>query len=369
MLNATTLRVLYLAGNNITMIDFSRALLTHFCVHFVGNKGLGEELTLSDKVFEFKDDFVKETVLRYFLNPFKTDIYYQFKGKVDVSLDSVANACEDVFGSQKEFVKQSKQAAKHLYDQSMHPKIKGGEFYTCFFRDAVVDGELCNAIGFFKTENKETYLKVYQHVDTFDIDCDNGININKLDKGCLVFDLDKNNGYKLSIIDTNNRNAECALYWQEDFLNAVIKPNGYYHTKNFIDTSRGFCEEVLTEANNVNKQDQMMMLNRSTSYFKEKDKFNLKDFEKEVLIEPELIGAFKDYRKDFNKKMDLTAIDEFDVSQTAVKKNQKYMRSVVKLDKNFHIYIHSRHDYIERGYDEEKGLKYYKLFYVNEEAG
>ena len=351
------------------MIDFSRAQLTHFCVHFVGNKGLGEELTLSDKVFEFKDDFVKETVLRYFLNPFKTDIYYQFKGKVDVSLDSVANACEDIFGSQKEFVKQSKQAAKHLYDQSMHPKIKGGEFYTCFFRDAMVDGELCNALGFFKTENKETYLKVYQHVDTFDIDCDNGININKLDKGCLVFDLDKNNGYKLSIIDTNNRNAECALYWQEDFLNAVIKPNGYYHTKNFIDTSRGFCEEVLTEANNVNKQDQMMMLNRSTSYFKEKDKFNLKDFEREVLIEPELIGAFKDYRKDFNKKMDLTAIDEFDVSQTAVKKNQKYMRSVVKLDKNFHIYIHSRHDYIERGYDEEKGLKYYKLFYVNEEAG
>ncbi len=113
----------------------------------------------------------------------------------------------------------------------------------------------------------------------------------------------------------------------------------------------------------------MMMLNRSTSYFKEKDKFNLKDFEKEVLVEPELIGAFKEYRNDFTKKMDLTAIDEFDVSQTAVKKNQKYMRSVVKLDKNFHIYIHARHDYVERGFDEEKGLKYYKLFYINEEQG
>ena len=361
--------MLYLAGNIINMIDFSRAQLSHFCVHFVGNKGLGEELTLSNKVFEFKDDFVKETVLRYFLTPFKTDIYYQFKGKIDVSLASVANACEDLFGSQKDFVEQSKQVAQHLYNQSMHPKISGGEFYVCYFKDATVDGELCDAIGFFKTENKETFLKVYQHVDEFDIDCDNGININKLDKGCLVFGIDKKTGYKLSIIDTNNRNAECALFWQEDFLNAVIKPNGYYHTKNFIDTSRGFCEEILTEANNVNKQDQMMMLNRSTSYFKEKDKFNLKDFEKEVLVEPELIGAFKEYRSDFTKKMDLTAIDEFDVSQTAVKKNQKYMRSVVKLDKNFHIYIHARHDYVERGFDEEKGLKYYKLFYINEEQG
>ena len=350
------------------MIDFSRAQLTHFIVHFVGNKGLGEELTYSEKVIAFKDDFVKETVLRYFLTPFKTDIYYQFKGKVDVSLASVANASEDLFNSQKDFVTLSKQVASHLYNQSMHPKISGGEFFACYFKDAMVDGELCDAIGYFKTENKETFLKVYQHVDEFDVDCDNGININKLDKGCLVFNTEKKKGFKLSIVDTNNRVAECALYWEEDFLNATIKPNGYYHTKNFMDTSRGFCEEILTEANNVDKKDQMMMLNKSASYFKEKDTFNLKDFEREVLVQPEIIEAFNDYRGDYNKKMDLTAIDEFDVSQTAVKKNAKYMKSVVKLDKNFHIYIHSKHDYVERGFDEERGLKYYKLFYVNEES-
>lgn len=350
------------------MIDFSRAQLTHFSINYVGNKGLGEELTTSEKVFEFKDDFVKETVLRYFLTPFKTDIYYQFKGKLDVSLASVANACEDMFNTRKDFIAHSKSVASHLYNQSMHPKIKGGEFYTCYFKDAMVDGELCDAVGFFKTENKETYLKVFQHVDEFDMDCDNGINISKLDKGCLVFNTDKANGYKMSIIDTNNKNAEVALYWEEDFLNATIKPNGYYHTKNFIDTSRGFCEEILTEANNVSKQDQMMMLNNSTSYFKEKDNFNLKDFEKEVLKQPEIIEAFNEYRTDFNKRMDLTAIDEFEVSPTAVKKNQKYMRSVIKLDKNFHIYVHAKHDYIEKGYDEDKELKFYKLYYINEEV-
>lgn len=349
------------------MIDFTRAQLTHFAIHFVGNKGLGEELTLSEKLIEFKDDFVKETVIRYFTAPFKTDIYHQFKGKVDVTLNSVANVCEDIFTSRNNFIEQSRLAAEHLYNQSMHPKIKGGEFYTCFFKDVVVDGELCDAVGFFKTENKETYLKVYQHVDEFDIDCDNGIDINKLDKGCLVYNTEKKKGYKMSIVDTNNRNAEIALYWEEDFLNAAIKPNGYYHTKNFIDASRGFCEEILTESNNVPKQDQMMMLNKSTSYFKERDKFNVKDFEKDVLVQPELISAFKDYRNDYNKKLDLTAIDEFDVSPTAVKKNQKYMKSVVKLDKNFHIYIHGRHDYVERGYDDNMGMKYYKLYYVNEE--
>jgi hypothetical protein len=349
------------------MIDFSRAQLTHFSINYVGNKGLGEELTTSDKVFEFKDDFVKETLLRYFLSPFKTDIYYRFRPKADIAQAFVNNAADELFASRNNFIKQAKELASHLYNQSMHPKIKGGEFYLCYFKDAMVDGELCDALGLFKTENKETYLRVFEHMESFDLDCDNGININKLDKGCIIFNTDKKNGYKMSIVDTNNRVAECALYWEEDFLSAVIKPNAYYHTKNFIDTSRGFCEEVLTEANNVNKQDQMMMLNRSTSYFKERDKFNLPEFEKEVLVQPELIEAFKDYRSDFNKRMDLTSIDEFEVSPTAVKKNQKYMRSVVKLDKNFHIYIHARHDYVEKGFDEERGLKYYKLFYVNEE--
>lgn len=349
------------------MIDFTRAELTHFIIHYVGNKGLGEELTLSDACFEFKDEFVKDTVLRYFQGPFKTDIYHKFKNKSEFALGDVKDLAEGIFNSRKSFIKNSKDMAKHLHNQSTHPKIKGGEFYVCYFKDVVVDGELCDAVGCFKTENKETYLKVFQHVGEFDVECENGINIHKLDKGCLIFNTEANKGYKLSLVDTGNKVAECALYWQEDFLNATIKENSYYHTNNFIESCRGFCEEILTDENNVTKPDRMMMLNKSASYFKERDTFKLKDFEKEVMVEPELIKAFKDYRKDFNDRMDLTAIDEFDVSKTAVKKNQKYMRSVVKLDKNFHIYIHGRHDYVERGFDEEQGLKYYKLFYVNED--
>ena len=348
------------------MIDFTRASLSHLSLHYVGNKGLGEELTSANKLLDIQDEFVKDTLIRYFTAPFKTDIYYRFKGKIDLSLDSVANISEDIFKAPAQFLEKSQMAAKHLYNQSMHPKITGGEFYVCYFRDVVVDGELTDALGYFKTENKETFLKVYQHVDDFNIDCESGINIHKLDKGCLVFNTDKKNGYKLSIVDTNNRSAECALYWEADFLNAALKPNAYYHTKNFMETSRGFCEEILTEQNNVDKLNQQMMLNKSTAYFKERDNFNVKEFEKDVLVQPEIIEAFRDYRQDFNKRLDLTAIDEFEVSPTAVKQNNKYMRSVVKLDKNFHVYIHARHDYVERGYDEDRQLKYYKLYYQNE---
>ena len=41
-----------------------------------------------------------------------------------------------------------------------------------------------------------------------------------------------------------------------------------------------------------------------------------------------------------------------------MKKSKRFLRSVIKLDKNFHIYVHSRPDNIERGYDENKGKGY-----------
>ena len=49
----------------------------------------------------------------------------------------------------------------------------------------------------------------------------------------------------------------------------------------------------------------MMMLNRSTAYFKDKDKFALQDFEKEVCSSLRLQGGFPRTIKDYNKRMDL----------------------------------------------------------------
>jgi nucleoside-triphosphatase THEP1 len=111
----------------------------------------------------------------------------------------------------------------------------------------------------------------------------------------------------------------------------------------------------------------MMMLNKSVSYFKEKDKVNVAEFESEVLVEPEVKKSFEEYRNEYKHRMDVNIVDEFDVSPTAVKNNQKHMRSIIKLDKNFVLNIHGRHDYVERGFDEEKGMKYYKVYFVNEQ--
>jgi len=348
------------------MIEFTRADLDLLSIHYVGNKGLGEELTLSDNTVKINDDFLKMTIMNYLTNPFKEDIYYQFKGKNDMHFHDVRGYCEDLFKDKSLFIENSKHIAEHLYNQSMHPKIKGGELTVAYFRDTMIDGVVCDAIGIFKSENKQTFLKINQVADEFEFEPENGINIQKLDKGVLIFNTQKETGYKISIIDTNNKVSDASFYWVEDFMNTKLIENSYYHTQNLMHSYKGFCEEILTEENNVKKEQQMVMQNRSIDFLKEKEKFNLAEFEKEVLGQEELITAFDDYFKAYNEKLDFNTPEEFDISQNAVKKNSKIMKSTIKLDKNFVINVNASNDLIEKGYDEERSMKFIKIYYINE---
>jgi hypothetical protein len=50
-----------------------------------------------------------------------------------------------------------------------------------------------------------------------------------------------------------------------------------------------------------------------------------------------------------------------------VKKQSKVYKQVLKLDRNFHIYIHGNNEFIERGFDEEKNMNYYKVYFREEQ--
>jgi hypothetical protein len=49
----------------------------------------------------------------------------------------------------------------------------------------------------------------------------------------------------------------------------------------------------------------------------------------------------------------------------AVKKQERIFKSVLKLDKNFHIYIHGDRELIEQGMDAD-GRKFYKIYFEEE---
>ena len=52
-------------------------------------------------------------------------------------------------------------------------------------------GDFVNAVGIFKKRNKETFLKVFEHGESWEVIGEEGVNINKLDKGCIIFNTNR----------------------------------------------------------------------------------------------------------------------------------------------------------------------------------
>ena len=346
------------------MIITEQIEIQSIAVHNVGNK-LNEEGIRFSKSELRTDVSINNLLLTYFFSPFKSNEYYNLYHESDLKLNEVFSYVSDIFDNPHTLFDQSVNLARHLYEQSIHPKVKGGELYVAYFRDCIVDGETVDAVGLFKSETKETFLKVYPQNDGFSIESEAGINIHKLDKGCLIFNTEREKGYLVSVVDNLNKGGE-AQYWIDHFLHVQHRNDEYYQTKNVLNMCKSFVVEKFPEQFDVSKADQAEMLNKSVKFFKENDNFDLDDFAGEVMQAPDMISSFKSYKTEFEVEHDVKLSDNFDISNTAVKKQSKFFKSVIKLDKNFHIYVHGDQHQIVKGFDQQSGMNFYQLFFKEE---
>lgn len=337
--------------------------LQSISVHHVGNKS-NEEALLISKTPLYTKESMNEILKSYFLTHFKSEEYFTFFHDSDIELNEVFVFATKIFDNPQNLHDQSVNLAKHLFEKSVHPKIKGGEFYTVYFKNCNIDGETVDAIGLFKSENKDTFLKVQYLEDDLGIESEIGVNINKLDKGCLIFNTERETGFVVAVVDNTNRGAE-AQYWIDDFLHIHQRQDEYYNTQSLLNLCKNFVTKEMPEQFEVSKADQVDFLNKSVKYFKEKDDFSMEEFEKEVVFQPEIIDVFKKYKDDYKTEHDIDFEDNFAISNSAVKKQSRVMKSVIKLDKNFHIYIHGDRELIEQGTD-ENGRKFYKIYFREE---
>jgi len=165
------------------------------------------------------------------------------------------------------------------------------------------------------------------------------------------------------VVDNTNKGAE-AQYWIDDFLHVKQRKDEYYNTQNVLSLCKHFVTQELPRQYDVSKADQVDLLNKSVKFFKENESFDMKEFSNEVIENPEIIESFKRFKDSYQREQDIDIIDNFSISESAVKKQARVFKSVIKLDKNFHIYIHGNRELIEQGSD-EKG-KYYKVYYKEE---
>jgi hypothetical protein len=347
-----------------TTSEISTYFIEQLIIHKVGNKLEHEGVFISESTIHLQED-TNALLSTYFSTPFKSEEQYQFYGDVELEDNKVYNWVKEIFNNPDNLIPFSAQMAHHLYENSGHARIKGGEFYVAYFKNCMINGTQCDAIGLFKSENKDTFLKVYPDGEQLLVGTDTGINIQKLDKGCLIYNVEAPTGYLCKVLDKSNKGNE-TVYWFDYFLHVRQVSNDYFFTEQMITICKEFVKNELPEEFEVTKADQADIFIKTEQYLNNKEDFDFEEFTQTILEQPEVQNKFADFRYEYQQEHQLQLEDNFNISNAAVKKKKSFLRSKIKLDKNFTIYVHGNSELIVNEVD-EMGRKYYKIYYDNEQ--
>lgn len=348
----------------MTAFDFEHIELDKLITHHIGNKLRDENIILSNEATAINEDETLQYLLKYFLSQFKPVDFFNFTHSVKLEMNEVYTLAKKIFAENDEFISESQNIAKLLYESSDHPQIKEGELNVVFFSNIRLADEVVDAIGIFKSETNVPFIKIQENEKNYSIEHEFGFDLKGIDKASIIFNTDKADGYSVLVVDNANRSAE-AQYWVNDFLQLKPSNDDYNNTKDFLSITKEFVTKKLAEEFELSKTDKIDLLNRSIDYFKENESFDKEEFEKNVFQDEDVISSFQDFDTTFRIENAVELDDRFEISNQAVKKQSRIFKSVLKLDKNFHVYIHGDKDLIEKGTDSD-GRKFYKIYYENE---
>ncbi|MGB0807129.1 MAG: nucleoid-associated protein [Salibacteraceae bacterium] len=349
------------------MLDFSTVLINDLAIHRVGNKHNEEDFFISPSTFPLTEG-LGLLMLDYFIKPFlKLEDSHQFSHEIDLSYNELNGICKDLFQDPSSLYINSVKILKHLHEQSQHPHIKTGDVFIAHFSDILYQDKMVQAIGIFKSENKKSFLEIGQDANGLELMEKQGIDIKKLDKGCFVFDLEQEDGYRVCTIDSNNYDTE---YWMNEFLGVKPIKDEVFHTKEYVNLCKGFAEEVI-QTTSDSKTEEINFLNKSVKYLEKNDNIDIEEFKEEVLVNEEKRKEFDQYKSMYEDQNSVAIPDAFQVSQPVLEKQKKKIKNEIKLDTNIQIKVsvnnpESTDRFIEKGYDHERDMNFYKVYYNNE---
>jgi hypothetical protein len=313
-------------------------------------------------------DEIVPLLKEFFFRPFreKEENYFQFAHDVDLEYNEMFNLATEVFTNPSSVHEVSKKITRHLFEQSNHPHIKNGEVYVTYLTNISIDNQTVDALGVFKSELRTDFLQFEERGSNLEMILQEGINLNKLDKGCLIFNYKKEEGYKILTVDSNRYDAR---YWLEHFLSVDAFQDENYMTKKYLKFCQEFAKEVVFPAED--KKEEVLFMNRAVNHFAKNDTFEETKFLNEVIENPDLIPEFKSFKADRGEKYSIEDVTSFPIANAAVSDARRSIKNVINLDTNIQIKLDfvnpdSAEKFVEKGWDEERQMYYY-LVYFNKE--
>ena len=348
-------------------MDFSQSKIKHLIIHEIGNKLRDEKIFLSETLQNI-DENLENILLNYFLKSFllKKELFC-LKHNSALNLNEIYSYSKNIFYKNNEisFIKTSQNIAKHLYEYSLHPKIVKGELIVVQIENIILENTTTNLIGIFKSEKKDSFLKIIKENNTINVKDDKGINLSKLEKGCLILNSNESNGYTVLNIDNQGQETN---YWTNKFLNIKPLNNSSHKTKEIVKICKNFSDEILSEKYDTDTK--FNFNNDYINYLEDNESYDIDNFTDYIFQNDEIKKEFFEYQKSNKESFDFNMNDRFELSKNDIKKEKKKIKNIIKLDTKLELKVLLDKDNgtknIEKGFDEERGMSFYKIYY-NEE--
>ena len=324
-------------------------------VQRVGNKSNDDGVAFSDSLCQMEG--VEEHLLSLINASFKFDDWKQFYYIDGLEMNPAYRFVTKIFEDENNLVKQSNNLARHLYEQSIHPNIKIGEFYVVLLDGCVIDGVETNAVGLFKSEVMETVLTVKMEHNHLVLSPQIGMSLKKLEKGCIIFNVEKEQGYKLAMVDNTNPKSD-AHYWADNFLHVKDCNDDYHQTVKLMDMCTGFVQQLKEQS----EVDSVIAAKKTAELLKTSETVQVDDLADLLCQNAEQKQAFDTYRQSFEEEYGSFAGEISVVSKAASRKPVSRM-NVLKLGSDFEVKVLNPDADIESGVDELSGKRFYTLYY------
>lgn len=346
------------------MLNFDQATLNKLIIHRIGNQALEDGIILSEEEVAMSEqvlDMLGKTLLTPF---FKDDLFYNFYHESDVQLNEMYTVCKKLFTNDENFIQHTVKIANILYNLMLNPKLKGGELWIGRFSNIIIDDEFVDALGLFFLDKKKNFIRLLSNERGYALEIDQGYDPTDYLNGCLICNTEVDKGYLIRMYG-KTKAADYKL-WTDEFL--VLKQNedDFFHTQMALNMCHEFIMEKIPEEFELQRPDLADLLNKSYEYFKQNDSYDVKNFSDEVFDQPEVKESFNAFSKKYGRENGINLPQEVPVNEKAVKKMSRVFKSVIKLDKNFHIYVHGNRQMIMRGFDSEKEMYFYQLYFKEE---
>jgi 37-kD nucleoid-associated bacterial protein len=349
-------------------IRFTSATATGLVLAKVGHPQRDEPLQTSKEVFKVAEED-QETLAAIFLKPFKNLTAHRFSHHSSLDQHEMNAYSAAIFAADDGLLEKGCDIAKRLYAKSNHPNIKSGDLCISLIKDIEVDGSLTQGLCILKSESVVPFLSISTRDGDLELHTEQGINPEKIDKGCLIIDHLSQKGYYVLTFD---RSGNDSRFWVRDFLGVIPITDSPFLTHKYANMAVAFMEKEKKQnpvaSDDSPPWDASNAAREAITYFEEKENFSLHEFEEEVLKTPEAKAKFAEHRSEIEKEQGHRLDDTFEISKKDVSKAKKKIRSMMKLDTGVEIRLKpslaAKPDHVlEHGFDEGKKMKFIKIFF------